>query len=538
MSYNPQPKQMQLHECFANEILYGGAAGPGKSHALRHEGFTWANRIDGLQVYLFRRTYPELERNHILPSLNEFDRLVAVYRDGKRRWEFKNGSMIHFCHSQYEKDIFNYQGAEIHLLLIDELTTFTEFQYDYLRGRTRCALQIPDQFWHKIPGIICASNPGGVGHEFVKRRWYDFCMLKGKEPAEHHNNGWPTYNITTPAGELTFGMRQSKQIEGGMLRCYIPGKLKDNRILMESDPDYIHRLDALPEPYRTAYKEGDWDIFIGQMFAFSRERHVIKPAPVPEEAPLYMTFDWGFGAPFSCGWWWVDTEGRIFRFGEWYGWNKMPNQGLRLPDSAIAEGIINKEVALGIRKDASSDPYRHIIRLAGPDCFAKKPNYLTGGHGPTTSEVFSRHKLIFSPGDPKREAKIRQFHERLRLKDGELPMMLIYDTCDQFIRTIPLLQADQHNIEDVDTTMEDHVFDEAAHICMARPIEMRIKKSRKSSYDLRIERLERPVNTMGDYETYASHHQAQALRNIGAVDDVADEFDQYDDGQLVSTVPD
>jgi hypothetical protein len=162
--YRPQAKQQALHDCRANEILYGGAAGPGKSHALRHEALNWCLRIPGLQVYLFRRTYPELERNHILPSLIEFPRDTCTYRDGKRRWEFMNGSMIHFCHAQYEKDIFNYQGAEIHLLLIDELTTFTEFQYDYLRGRTRCALRIPEEHRHKIPGFVCASNPGGVGH--------------------------------------------------------------------------------------------------------------------------------------------------------------------------------------------------------------------------------------------------------------------------------------------------------------------------------------------------------------------------------------
>jgi hypothetical protein len=85
--YVPQPKQAMLHRCGANEILYGGAAGPGKSHALRQEGLKWATRIPGLQVYLFRRTYTELEKNHILPSLMDFPLGLGKYRDQKKRWE-------------------------------------------------------------------------------------------------------------------------------------------------------------------------------------------------------------------------------------------------------------------------------------------------------------------------------------------------------------------------------------------------------------------------------------------------------------------
>jgi hypothetical protein len=510
--YRPQPKQQLLHDCKGNEILYGGAAGPGKSHALRHEGLNWCLEINGLQVYLFRRTFPELEKNHILPSLNEFPQDIGKYRDQKRRWEFFNGSMLHFCHCQYEQDVFNYQGAEIHLLLIDELTTFTEFIYDYLRARVRCALEIPERYRNKIPGIVCASNPGGVGHEFVKRRWVDFA-----QPLE---------------------LKRASKQEGGMLRCYIPGKLEDNPILTERDPQYIHRLDALPEPYRTAYKDGDWDIFLGQAFRFSRQHHVIKPRPVPEYAPIYMTFDWGYGAPFSVGWWWVDADGRIYRFGEWYGWNGTPNQGLRLPDSQIAEGIVQREIALDLRNPETRTERKHIIRLAGPDCFNKKPDYRGGGQGPSTAEVFAQAGIIMAPGDPNRQLKIRQFHERLRLREENPPMMLIYDTCENFIRTIPLLQTDPHNVEDIDTTMEDHVYDEAALICMGRPISMELPKKRKSSYERRIERLIR--GDRDSYEYYATVDQEKTFNDLGIggvdYDDDLEEINPDDDGMLVDTI--
>jgi hypothetical protein len=442
IDYIPQPKQALLHECAANEILYGGAAGPGKSHALRFEGLSWCLRIPGLQVYLFRRTHPELEKNHTLPSRIQFPQDIGKYREQKRRWEFVNGSMLHFCHCQYEGDVFDYQGSEIHLLLIDELTTFTEFIYDYLRGRVRCALEIPEKYRHKIPGIVTASNPGGIGHEFAKRRWVDFAA-----PME---------------------LKRAEPREGGMLRCYIPGLLEDNPILTERDPEYIHRLDALPEPYRTAYKSGDWDIFIGQAFNFSRQHHVIPPIAIPENAQVYMTFDWGFGAPFSVGWWWVDADGRIYRFGEWYGWNGTPNQGLRITDAEIAESIIEREEQLGLKKGRRPQ----IIRIAGPDCFQKKPDYKGGGQGESTAEEFARKGLIMNPGDPNRILKIRQFHQRLRVQDDQIPMIQVYSTCENFIRTIPLLQQDPLHIEDIDTTGEDHIYDESCHIMMARPIAM------------------------------------------------------------------
>jgi hypothetical protein len=495
--YRPQPKQKILHECKANEILYGGAAGPGKSHALRHEALNWCLRIPGLQVYLFRRTYPELEKNHILPSLAEFPRGYGKYRDQKRRWEFPNGSMIHFCHVQHEKDVFQYQGAEIHLLVIDELTTFTEFVYDYLCGRVRCALEIPDEYRHKIPGIVCASNPGGVGHEFVKRRWVDFA-----KPLE---------------------LKRAQENQGGMLRCYIPGRLEDNPILTERDPGYIHRLDNLPEPYRTAYKEGDWDIFLGQAFHFSKDYHVIQPRPIPEWVQVYMTMDWGYGAPFSIGWWWVDNDGRIYRFAEDYGWNGTANQGLRLTDSEIAQRILEKEDEMGMGN-------RQIIRYCDPTCFNKKPDYRGGGQGPSTAEEFIKvnKRLALIPGDPSRTLKIRQFRERLLLPPGDQPpMLLVYENCQQFIRTIPLLQTDPNDVEDVDTTGEDHCYDEAALICMARPIS-HVPIDRRPLTDKRIEELTRPRS-----------HEAMFEREMiigGREDDYYDESmaelygPEYDDG--------
>jgi hypothetical protein len=333
-----------------------------------------------------------------------------------------------------------------------------------------------------VPGIACASNPGGVGHEFAKRRWVDYAG----------------------PGVIT----QAPPREGGMRRCYIPALLHDNPTLTERDPEYIHRLDALPEPYRTAYKEGRWDIFMGQAFNLCAEYHKTEPLPIPKYAQIYSTFDWGFGAPFSWGWWWVDNDGRIFRFSEWYGWNGTANQGLRWEDSRVADEIKRKEVELAAQYKID---FRNAIRFAGPDCFQKKPDYKGGGQGPSTAEVFASRGLFMQPGDANRGLKFRQFRERLKVprdaegKQNGLPMMMVYSTCDQFFRTVPNIQTHKTNPEEIDDTGECHQVDDACHICMARPIAMDVPPPIRSLADIRIDHIE--AVRIDEYEDYALRDQ-------------------------------
>jgi hypothetical protein len=177
-----------------------------------------------------------------------------------------------------------------------------------------------------------------------------------------------------------------------------------------------------------------------------------------------MTFDWGFGKPFSVGWWSFDGDGRAVRFAEMYGCSGVPDVGLRLADDEIAGRIKKREDYLGISG-------RNIMRLCGHDCFNKKPAYGQGGQTPSTAEIFARNGLMVRKADSNRVAKIRQFHQRLAVpKEGGRPMLQVFDTCTDFIRTIPMLQADVNNPEDVDTDSEDHIFDESAEICSFRPL--------------------------------------------------------------------
>ena len=165
----------------------------------------------------------------------------------------------------------------------------------------------------------------------------------------------------------------------------------------------------------------------------------------------------------------------MYRFSEIYGCMPgMVNTGVRQADSEIAETIMAHEKDLGIWK-------KNILRLCDPTCFNKKPDYRGGGQGASTAEVFAEYGINLTPGDPDRKLKIRQFHERLRCrfdKEGylvERPMVQIYKTCEAFLRTIPVLQTDENNPEDVDTDAEDHVYDEACHAFMARKMGMKRK---------------------------------------------------------------
>jgi hypothetical protein len=333
---------------------------------------------------------------------------------------------------QRPEQLDDIQGHQYPEISVDECTQFAWFAklMDKLRGANRSPHGVPTH-------LFATGNPGGPGHMAVK----DYFRL----------------------GQGGVKPGRTWLDSQGSSRVFIPSFLADNRILCAADPKYVRRLMGISDPVlRKAWLDGDWEVYIGQAFRITA-RHVIKPIPIPEYVPVYMTFDWGFGKPFSIGWWWVDSDDRIYRCGEWYGWNGSPDEGLRLEDSIIADGIIEREHKMGI----SSRP---IVRLAGPDCWNRKPDYKGGGQGPSTAMVFAQKKLTLRPGDPNRELKIRAFRERIVTPQSEieLPKLVIYSSCKQFLRTVPALAMDEDNPEDIDTEQEDHIYDEACHIVMMR----------------------------------------------------------------------
>jgi hypothetical protein len=452
-------------------LLYGGALGGGKSYFLRWYGI---RRLMDLAVMGFKNCtamlacedYPTLKDRQLSKIPREFPQAIGnMHQDHKEYGrcfilnpEYGSGVL---CFRNLD-DPSKYQSSEWVLILIDELTKNPFETFTDLRMRLR---------WPGLPDLECqfvgGTNPGGIGHGWVKQFWMD--------------------KIFAPEWVAPIDYRPHF--------AYVPSKADDNPHL---DTAYWAMLNTLPENLRKAFRDGDWNIFVGQAFPeVNRETHAIKPIwPIPEHAPLYMTLDWGFGRPFSIGWWWMDEMRRAVRYDRWYGCSGVPNEGLRLPDSKIGEEIVKREVKMGFATLRDTDNYksafwnRPIIRYAGFDCFNKRPDYKGGGQGPTTAETLAQYGIIITPMDAKREVKIRQFREYLKVQTDGLPMMMVYETDEEFFRTIPNLVMDKNNIEDVDTDGEDHVYDEVCHICMARPIYMHVPEAPKTGPSLIVEEVE------------------------------------------------
>lgn len=421
--------QVEAATCPVDFTFFGGSRGGGKSDCLL------GRQIRGAELYnkhwnglILRRKYKEFAEMRRRTDGMIADGLPAVRIGGDQQTNylrFNNGAQVIWTAIDRLEKANDHVGIQYTEISIDECTTFPFFtkMVDKLKGSCRSPHGVPCH-------MFGTGNPGGPGHNEVKE--YFQLGSTGTDPK------------TIIYYELEGGFQES--------RVFIPSFLHDNLILCENDPLYVARLLSIKDPaLRRAWIKGDWDVFIGQAFNFQKENHIIDPIPVPRHAPLYMTFDWGFGAPFSIGWWWVDADGRLYRFAEWYGWNETPNEGLRLEDSKIAKEINEREESLGIKG-------RDIIRIGGPDCFQKKPDYKGGGQGPPTSEVFAKQGIYLTVGDASRHIKIRQFRERLIIPEGrkELPMMVVYSTCKHFIRTIPSLCMDELRPEDIDTQQEDH----------------------------------------------------------------------------------
>jgi hypothetical protein len=441
----------------ATEILYGGAAGGGKSHLMRQAAIAWCAEIPGLQVYLFRRIREDLIKNH-MEGPHGFRALLAgweacgfcrIVEDEIRFW---NGSKIYLCHCKDEKDRFKYQGAEIHVLLIDELTHFTDKIYRFLRNRVRMVgITLPEKFVGMFPRILAGANPGGIGHQFVKMTFIDG---------------------VTPMSVVT-----TSDSEGGMLRQFIPAQLEDNPSMTEEDPGYELRLMGLGSvSLVNAMRHGDWEIVEGAFFdCWRRDLHVIKPFAIPEDWTRFRAGDWGSAKPFSFGWYAVVGDdfltpmgkflprGALIRYREWYGITKtldgkfQPNVGLKMTAKKVGEGVRHRDfvdqIAYGVLDPAAfaqdGGPSIAEEMLAGGASFRRADNKRIAAHG------------AMGGWD--------QMRARLEGEDDGYPMLYFFDTCVHAIRTIPALQHDEDRPEDLDTDQEDHAADETRYACMSRP---------------------------------------------------------------------
>lgn len=445
--WQPQPQQKKFMERPEFECLYGGAAGGGKSDALVAEALRQIH-IPHYKGLILRRTYPQLSEL-IDKSLLLYKRAVpgAAYNTTTHTWTFPTGAKIVFGSMNRKQDRINYQGKAYDFVGFDELTHFDNDEYTYLYSRAR-----PNGPGTRVY-IRATTNPGGRGHGWVKERF-----ITAASPLTPISQA---VTIKTPDGGAIEVMRK---------RIFVPATVFDNQKLLDNDPGYIATLGMMPEAEKRALLYGDWDSFSGQVFTEFRNdpehyadrlhTHVIDPFEIPGHWPIYRSFDWGYAKPFSCGWYAVDNERRIYRIRELYGCTGTPDTGVKWEVGQVAEAI---------REIEDSDIFlkgKHIHGIADPAIWQVDGK----AKGKSIADIFAGYRIWFDKGDHTRIPGKMQCHYRLRFDDRGVPMFYVFNTCKHFIRTIPNLIYSETDPEDVDTTCEDHIYDEWRYMNMQHEI--------------------------------------------------------------------
>lgn len=439
----PPPSQTQYRFLTDTHkyVGFGGARGGGKSWAVRVKAIIMGLSHPGIKQTIIRRTYPELQENHIKPIRLMLPGELYTYNESKKELTFINGSVLLFRYCSSDKDLMNFQGTEMDILYIDEATHFTEEQFKILNACVRGVNSFPKR-------IYLTCNPGGPGHSWVKRLFIDRNFREGENPEDY---------------------------------SFIHSKVTDNKALLQNDPEYISQLEALPERKRKAWLEGDWNVLEGQFFEEftddpahyddGRFTHVINPFAIPPEWKIYRSMDWGYNKPFSIGWWAVDYDGVLYRILEYYGCRQdAANEGLHLQPAAVFKRVKELE---------NEHPWlkgKTIIGVADPACWGTQT-------GESVAETAAKAGVYFRPGDNARIPGWMQIHYRLDFDENGYPMMYVFKNCYAFIRTIATLVYDEHKVEDLDTNGEDHVLDEVRYMCMTRPIKPRVKEPENRYYE-------------------------------------------------------
>lgn len=410
--YTASDRQTVFHQAVADEKLYGGAAGGGKTAAIVAESITLALEYPGIPINLFRRTIPELKAT-IIPELERqagaYKRAGFIEWKGQdRKYVFSNGSEIILNYLDNDNDIYRYQGAEMPIIGVDELTQFPQAWVEYLLTRNRTSNpDWPVQFF-------AGTNPGGIGHGWVKARFID-----------------PMPPETTYTQNLDDGHT--------VTRVFIPAKVTDHPIEKFKE-DYSRKLAAISDPQlRKALRDGDWDVFAGQVFSeFSREVHVIDPFLIPAHWQRWRAMDHGNNN--SVGWFAQDpaTE-RVYMYREY---RESEYQTISTKARNIKQFETSDHLAFGM-----ADP---SIWAAGQGSHAT---------GKSIAQMYADEGVNWMPANNDRKAGLETVHYYLGIAKDGLPRLQFFSTCVSMIRTLPSLPYDKNKVDDVDTHADDHDYD-------------------------------------------------------------------------------
>lgn len=449
-----QPKQKQLLEWLDVYpiLFYGGAKGGGKSRGMRDTFLIRRFKYAGTSCGIFRKTYPELEANHIEPLFRDHPALRPYYNDSKKTLTLPNGSTMKFRYAENEADLDRYQGDEYDDLGIEEAGQWPEAMFRKLHGSNRTSKA----------GIkarcLLTGNPGGIGHGWLKRLFVE-----------------RRFNSNERASDYAF----------------IQAKVYDNAAIMENDPDYVHRLEANPNmALRKAYLDGDWNIFAGQFFQeVNRDVHFIKPFTIPPHWNRFGSYDFGFNHPAAFGWFANDEDGNTYLYREFV------RAGLRVDQLA-------KEL------NAFEDTASLYPIVAGHDCWAKRSAMINKDQGdpPTVAEEFQAHGIILRRATIDRIAGAAQLRSYLAWQNKppeNKPRFYIFDTCPITFDCVGRMIHDPDRPEDVlkvdategDPLTGDDAYDMVRYGLMSRPalsegLPLKFKYGTKEWAELEAKRME------------------------------------------------
>ena len=426
----PHPgSQVQFLTCPVFECLLEGTRGGGKTAALLMSFAQYVNRGFGAawRGVLFRETYPQLA--DVATKSKQWFRLffpAARFNESTYTWKFPNGEELLLRQGVKEDDYWDYHGHEYPWLGFEELANWKDLAF-YEMMHSCCRSSHPG-----MPRMVRATtNPYGRGHAAVKERW----------------------NL----GEG--GMRPGQIIrENGRERTYVHSDIEENKTLLASDPAYMATLDGIKDPNRKkAWRYGSWDINVGAFLAdaWDPEKHIVDPFPIPSSWKLWMAMDWGYARPYAVGWFAKDPEGKTYMWRELYGiatddnGKIMPDVGTKETPEKVAQRILAREA-----HDARVG-YDIGLRITGPDLFAKGAGQY--GLQITHAQTFRRSGLKFRPwwaGPGSRKAGALLVKQTL-----EEDQLAIFRSCTHTIRTVPTLNPDPDDPDDVATDEEDHAFD-------------------------------------------------------------------------------
>lgn len=431
--------QKALIDCPLPEVFFGGARGGGKTDGVLGKWALKEQRYGArFNARMFRRTAVSSE-DAIERSKQIFGPLGGKFNETKSFWRMPSGGRVGFAYLDRIDDADHQQGKNLSDAWVEEVGQYPDpAPIDRLFGALRSADGVPIQ-------LILTGNPGGVGQHWLARRYGLIPFPRSPKIVSR----------TLPNGAIHRA-------------AVIPSRIQDNKIMLHHDPGYIDRLQLVGSSALVrAWLDGDWSAVEGAFFDCWSIKNIVAPFNIPQDWTRFRSADWGFAKPFSVGWWAIAADdtmtpqglvprGAIVRYREWYGSNGTPNVGLRL----TAE-----EVAQGIREREEGDKITYAV--IDPAAFAQDG-------GPSIAERMWNEKVSFTPADNKRVGRAGalggwdMMRARIKGEDGT-PRLFVFDTCMDFVRTVPVLQHDHTRAEDLDTESEDHVADEARYACLSRP---------------------------------------------------------------------